>query len=82
MHAEFIIEPNTRAQYPDGLHKVRLKRKPKLLLSTLRLSNTNKNTNDNSLFQTAGPFDIALIKLNEGVALVPGKIVPVRQTVR
>ena len=43
MHAEFIIEPNTRAQYPDGLHKVRLKSKPKLLLSTLRLSNTNIN---------------------------------------
>ena len=49
MHAEFVIEPNTRAQYPDGLHKVRLKSKLKLLLSTLRLSNTNININTNSL---------------------------------
>ena len=27
----------------------------------------------------AGPDDIALIKLKEGVALVPGRIVPVRE---
>ena len=78
MHTEFIIEPNTHAKYPDGLHKVRIQNKPKLLLSALRLSNANININTSIPFKLAGPFDIALIKLNEGLALVPGKIVPVR----
>ena len=32
------------------------------------------------LCQLAGPDDIALIKLKEGVALVPGRIVPVSET--
>ena len=31
MHAEFVIEPNTRAQYPDGLHKVRTKEQAKVV---------------------------------------------------
>ena len=32
MHTEFIIEPNTHAKYPDGVHKVRFM--SKFLLST------------------------------------------------